>query len=132
MVPQLLLAASALLVGVGPPAPPLPAPVDHPAPQQAAASSGGQALTGTFKLTAGACGATVGGTYFRMIQPGGSPTGGPFVQNTDSSCADKTYTPLSPGSDGGLITGGYQAQPDPPFDGTGGGKADRAGPDTHR
>ena len=60
-----------------------------------------------------------------MIQPGGNPSAGPFVQNTDSSCADKTYTPLSPGSDGGLVTGGFQPQPDPPFDGTGGGKAGR-------
>src|SRR3954451_11240689 len=123
MVPQLLLAAAIGLAGAGPTIPPLPTP-DSPAPVQAAAASG-QALGGTFKLSAGVCGATVGGSSFRMIQPGGTAGGGPFVQNTDSSCADKTYTPLSPGSDGGLVTGGYQPQPDPPFDGTGGGKAGR-------
>src|SRR4051794_32542234 len=101
MVPQLLLAAAVVLGGAGPTIPPLPTP-DAPAPAHTTAASGGQALEGTFKLSAGACGATVGGTSFRMIQPGGSAAGGPFVQNTDSSCADKTYTPLSPGSDGGL------------------------------
>ena len=91
----------------------------------AAHAASGQALEGTFKLTAGACGPAVSGSYFRMIQPGGSAAAGPYVQNTDSSCGDKTYTPLAPGSDGGLVTGTYQAAPDPPFDSTGGGKAAR-------
>jgi hypothetical protein len=57
------------------------------------------------------------GSYFRMVQPGGEIEGGPFVDNADSSCGDPSYSPLSPGADGGLITGGYQPQPEPPFTG---------------
>jgi hypothetical protein len=60
-----------------------------------------------------------------MIQPGGNADSGPFVQNTDSPCRDKTYTPLAPGTDGGLITGRHQANPDPAFDSSGGGRAER-------
>src|SRR5206468_1744051 len=32
---------------------------------------------------------------------------------------DKTVTPLTPGTDGGLRTGSYQPQPTKPFDGSG-------------
>ena len=55
-----------------------------------------------------------------MISPAGSP-----VSNSDSQCSDKTYTPLAPGSDGGLVTGSYQPDPSPAFDGTGNGLAHR-------
>jgi hypothetical protein len=59
-----------------------------------------------------------------MIQPGGTKDG-PWVSNNDSVCADKTYTDLTPGSDGGLSTTGFQPQPGTPFDVTGSGTADR-------
>lgn len=102
-------------------------PVDDPPaepPTAEAQSSAATPLVGTFRLTAGSCSGAVTGSYFRMIQPGGSAAG-PFVSNSDSPCGDKAYTPLRPGSDGGLITGGYQAQPQPPFDGAGNGRSAR-------
>lgn len=57
------------------------------------------------------------GSYFRMVEPGGDTETGPFVPNQDSPCGDKTWTPLAPGTDGGLLTGEYQPQPEPPFAG---------------
>jgi hypothetical protein len=88
--------------------------------------SGGTALVGTFKLTAGACKAgKATGSYFRMIQSGGSVAKGPFFPNPDSTCKDKTYTTLRPGSDGGLVTGSYQPNPSPAFDKKGNGLAAR-------
>jgi len=83
-------------------------------------------LVGLFKITPGSCArATVSGSYFRMVQSGGSVTAGPYVPNADSPCADKTYTALAPGTDGGLLTGSYQPEPSPPFDGSHNGTADR-------
>src|SRR6185295_8639986 len=70
------------------------------------------ALVGTFRLTAGSCGT---GSYFRMAQPTGNTKSGPWVDNADSSCADGTYTPLAPGTDGGLVTGSDQPAPTPGF-----------------
>lgn len=76
----------------------------------------GQELKGLFRIVAANCGGgAVSGTYFRMIRPGGSENG-PFINNNDSTCADKTYTDLAPGRDGGLSTVDYQPHPDPPFD----------------
>jgi hypothetical protein len=76
-------------------------------------------LAGVFEITAGACddaGVATGST-FRMVQAGGTPEDGPFMDNADSTCtADLTFTPLSPGADGGLMTGDYQPAPDPAFD----------------
>ena len=86
----------------------------------------GQKLNGLFRLTAGSCAAgPVTGTYFRMIQPGGTVASGPYMQNTGTSCPDKTYTALRPGTQGGLSTVAYQPQPDPPFDSSGGGANDK-------
>ena len=78
-------------------------------------------LTGTFALTPGSCDATgaATGSYFRMVLSGGTLADGPFFANPDSACVDKTYITAGPGSDGGLVTGAYQPQPDPPFDATG-------------
>ena len=74
------------------------------------ASSSGDALTGLFRLDAAKCdGATPSGSWFRMVQPGGTTASGPFVSNPDSTCADNTTTPLTAGSDGGLKTGSFQA-----------------------
>ena len=36
---------------------------------------------------------------------------GPYFSNSDSSCSDATYTPLSPGNDRGLVTGTYEPEP---------------------
>ncbi len=93
-------------------------------PASASKSSKPKALKGTFALTAGADSAgAVTGSYFRMVQSGGTPTAGPFVPNGDSAATDKSYTLLAPGTDGGLTTGKYQPDPTPPFDGAGNGLA---------
>jgi hypothetical protein len=77
----------------------------------APASAAPAPLTGLFRLTAGSCAGAPAGSWFRMVQPGGKAASGPYVSNSNSTCAsDKTYTLLSPGSDGGLRTGGYQPQ----------------------
>jgi hypothetical protein len=78
-------------------------------------------LTGTFGVAAGKCttGGVTSGSYFRMIQPGGTAAAGPFLQNSSSTCGDKTFTPLSPGTDGGLKSGVRQGQPTPAFDASG-------------
>jgi hypothetical protein len=90
-----------------------------------AAVSGRHALVGTFKLQPGACsGTAVSGTYFEMIFPGGTVANGKFFDNPDSTCANKQYTLLVPGSQGGLVTGKYQTNPTPAFNGQGGALAD--------
>lgn len=112
------------------------APADTPAPTDApittdappATEAPGIApgpLTGTFSIVAADCaaGAPVSGSYFRMIQGGGTVADGPFVANADSTCADQTYSPLAPGSTG-LVTGSFQPQPAEPFDAGGNGLAD--------
>jgi hypothetical protein len=82
-------------------------------------ADGGSDLVGLFAVDAGECAdaGVTAGSYFRMVQPNGDPEDGPFVDNPDSSCGDTTFTALSPGADGGLITGEYQPQPEPPFEG---------------
>jgi len=85
------------------------------------AASGSQELVGLFKIDAGTCAdaGVTAGSYFRMVQGGGTLDKGPFVPNGDSTCGDKTWNPVFPGSDGGLKTGEFQAFDDPPFDATG-------------
>jgi hypothetical protein len=75
-------------------------------------------LMGLFEITAGACddAGTVTGSYFRMIEAGGTVEAGPFIPNADSTCADTEYSPLTPGAAGGLMSGDYQPAPDPAFD----------------
>jgi hypothetical protein len=88
-----------------------------------AGASGSHAtpLVGTFKLTAGSCAtATPTGTYFRMIFPGGSLSAGKFFDNPDSTCTDKSYTLVTPGTAGGFTTGKYQPDPVPAFSASGG------------
>lgn len=79
-------------------------------------------LVGLLGIAPGACDAAgaVTGSWFRMVQPGGTVDAGPFVANADSSCVDQNVSPLTPGTDGGLRVGDYQPQPDAPFtaDGT--------------
>lgn len=85
---------------------------------QVSPATAGEELVGLFKIKKGQCtnAGVTGGTYFRMIQPNGG-----FVSNNDSPCGDKTFTPLSPGSEGGLSTSGFQPHPAQPFDGSGNG-----------
>jgi hypothetical protein len=77
-------------------------------------------LVGTFSVTAGSCcGGVASGTYLRMVLSGGSNSAGPYFSNSDSTCSDNTYTPLPPGTRGGLITGVYEPEPSPAFDASG-------------
>lgn len=94
-----------------------------PGGARAAQAPVAQSLVGTFLLDPGACDGP-SGTYFQMVQPGGSPDEGPYVDNNDSTCDDSSVTPLRPGTDGGLITGSYQPHPDQAFEGNA-GRADR-------
>jgi len=82
-------------------------------------------LVGLFEVAAADCGAAdaVSGSTFRMAQIGATLDDGPFIPNADSSCGDLTVTPLTPGTDGGLLTGSYQVPPDPAFDSQGSGLA---------
>jgi hypothetical protein len=98
----------------------LPAPSVEAAPPATTAT----ALTGTFRLAPGSCAGGASGSYFRMILPTGGQQG-PWIENADSTCADTTYTLLSPGTDGGLVTGSLQPAPSPGFDGTGNSLATR-------
>jgi len=81
-------------------------------------------LVGTFGIDPGADGTDVTGSYFRMVQSGGTLADGPFVPNGDSTATDQTYTLLEPGTGGGLTTGQFQPGPDPLFDADGNALAD--------
>jgi hypothetical protein len=109
-----VLAATALLLGAG------CGDDDGEKTQEGAA---GEPLVGLFKLDDGQCSnaGVTAGSYFRMINPGGKLGEGPFISNGDSPCGDKTYSPMFPGSDGGLRTGAYQPEVSPPFDSGGNG-----------
>lgn len=83
-------------------------------------AGGATALVGTFQLIAGKCStASPTGTYFRMIDPGGTIATGKYFANPDSTCVDKSITAEVPGADGGLTTGTYQPSPTKAFDGQG-------------
>ena len=90
-----------------------------------ATASGTRELVGLFRLTPGRVdGAQLSGSWFRMLQPGGNPKTGPYMVNADSPAAGGQATLLSPGTEGGLRTGGYQSQPAPAFDAAGNSLAD--------
>jgi hypothetical protein len=91
-----------------PPVPAAPAPIDYGTP-----------MVGTFKIAPGAFSAAGGptGSYLRMVLAGGTVAAGPYFDNLFSGSSDKTYTLISPGSDGGLTTGSYQPAPSPAFGG---------------
>ena len=94
----------------------------RPPPTPAHAATGFEGdLVGTFEITAGECAdaGVTAGSFFRMVQPGGTVEDGPFIDNGDSVCGDTTFTVLSPGTDGGLTTGTFQPAPDPAFDAAG-------------
>jgi hypothetical protein len=84
--------------------------------QNADATSTTSQLIGLFRLTPGTdTGNQVTGTWFRMLQPGGNPTNGPYMINADSPADHGQVTLLSPGTSGGLRTAGYQSEPTPAF-----------------
>jgi hypothetical protein len=72
-------AGAVLAVGLG---------IVVPATQADAKSSvsgGGRELIGLFRLTAGSAnGDQLNGTWFRMLEPGASPTNGPYMKNANS------------------------------------------------
>ncbi|MFJ4650703.1 hypothetical protein ACIP5Y_05410 [Nocardia sp. NPDC088792] len=81
------------------------------------ASTGPEQLVGLLRFTPGTVdGNTVHGTWFRMVQPGGTPDNGPYMPNGDSPAQGGSTTLLSPGTAGGLRVGGYQSEPKPGFD----------------
>jgi hypothetical protein len=86
-----------------------PKPVVTPAPVT------GEPLKGLFRLAPGTYknGAGAGGSYIRLVNPGGSLEKGPYFLNPSNSGG--TYTLLSPGTDGGLLTTSYQEPPAKPF-----------------
>jgi hypothetical protein len=90
-----------------------------------ASSSTGKALSGTLALTAGKQVKTHGkttytGTYFRMIEPGGTDK---YFSNPSSRATDQTYTLLRPGTESGLELGKFQPGPNPAFSSSGGALA---------
>lgn len=77
--------------------------------------SGTHTLTGTFKIAAGTCAsatAVPAGSYLEMLGNGNA-----VVKNSFGGCANPDYTPLKPGSKGGLVTGSYEPNPTPAFAG---------------
>jgi hypothetical protein len=73
-------------------------------------------LVGLLRLAPGAVvGDAVSGTWFRMVQPGGTPEKGPYMPNGDSPAQGGSTTLLEPGTAGGLRIGGYQSEPKPGF-----------------
>ena len=100
------------------------APGTTGAPETTMAAGFEGELVGTFAITAGDCTDGVTGSWFKMVMQDGTVEAGPFIQNADSTCAaDPNFSLLVPGTDGGLITGAFQAAPDPAYDGTGNGLA---------
>ncbi|QBS43209.1 hypothetical protein [Nocardia sp. CS682] len=79
-------------------------------------SSGPEPLVGLLRFTPGSVsGDNVAGTWFRMVQPGGTPEKGPYMPNGDSLAQGGSTTLLEPGTAGGLRIGGYQSEPKPGF-----------------
>jgi hypothetical protein len=82
-------------------------------------------LVGLFRLDAGTFeDGELGGTWFRMLQPGADPEEGPYMENGDSPADGGQATLLTPGTSGGLRSGGYQSEPVPGFDGAGNSVSD--------
>jgi hypothetical protein len=77
-------------------------------------TAGTTPMNGTFKLTAGAIQGsdTPSGSRFEMLTPKGNP-----LANVSEGGSDNYYTPLAPGTQGGLSTVAYQSAPTPAFQG---------------
>jgi hypothetical protein len=121
------VAASATLGGPGTgPSGSSPSTPSASGPPQSSSSSGSSpsgpgsptqpsTLNGTFELTPGSYTAGTGavsGSWFEMFDKKGEP-----LENNNSPLADTDYTPLLPGTDGGLQSFEYQPRPSPAFDG---------------
>jgi len=76
-------------------------------PTSGSSSTSGIPLNGTFEIEQGVehPDGLISGTYFKMSN----------TLNSESPFANKSYTPLSPGTDGGLETFAYQEPPVPAF-----------------
>ncbi|MFT3899294.1 MAG: hypothetical protein QM728_03490 [Gordonia sp. (in: high G+C Gram-positive bacteria)] len=88
------------------------------APLTACAGSGGSdgELVGLFRFTPGAeKDGKLTGTWFRMLQPGGTVDNGPYMANANSPADGGKATLLEPGTSGGLRSGAYQSEPSPAF-----------------
>ena len=95
-------------------------------PESGASAQSSHRLVGTFKITPGSCNPitkTAAGSYFRLIFPKGNILFGPFFQNSTSPCFDKSYTTVSPGTQGGLVTGAFQPGPPRAFAANGDARA---------
>lgn len=91
-----------------------------------ASANGGVPLVGTFRITAGACNpvsGTITGSWFKLIFPHGNTSTGFFFPNSSSLCFNKGYTTLSPGTQGGLVSGSFQPGPSRAFDKKGDARA---------
>src|SRR3954451_20774676 len=72
-------------------------------------------LVGLFKISAGHCSSSRAkptGSYLIVVAAAQARA----VRNPRGGCANSDYTPLRPGTDGGLETGSFQGQPRPTFD----------------
>lgn len=95
------------------------------ATKDSTAAHRGTELVGLLKLTPGTVKAgKVTGSWFRMVQVGGSVRSGPYMRNADSPADGGEVTLLQPGTAGGLRLGGYQSQPAPAFATNGDSRAD--------
>lgn len=93
--------------------------------KDSAGSTRGTELVGLLKLAPGSVkGGKVTGTWFRMVQVGGSVESGPYMKNADSPADGGEATLLKPGTSRGLRLGGYQSQPSPAFAANGDSRAD--------
>jgi len=91
----------------------------------AGAGSTGPVVTlhGTFEIQPGRCTSSHGvptGSWMVIVDSADSKT----VANPDGGCANHFYTPLTPGTDRGIETGQFQANPTPTFDTTSNSLAD--------
>jgi hypothetical protein len=85
----------------------------------------GRQLVGLFRLRPGTDeDGQLSGSWFQMVEPGGTVAGGPYMKNASSSAEGGDATLLTPGTAGGLRTGSYQSQPNPAFDAGGNALAD--------
>lgn len=91
----------------------------------ASRTDGGKQLVGLFRLDPGRVSdGEVEGSYFSMVQIGGTPEKGPFMRNADSSAREGEVTLLQPGTSGGFRSAGFQSQPKPAFAPNGDSRAD--------
>ena len=86
-----------------------------PGPPTQGTSSNG-ILNGTFQIEAGVQhpDGSITGSWFEMLDPGNAP-----LLNGSSAFPNQDFTPLSPGTDGGLQSFEYQGPPSPAYEGSG-------------